>query len=257
METEMEHFEQWVLKEYNINLSAYKPNQLHRRILSLMSRVGVKSIDEYIMLLKKDEKQKQKFLDFITINVTEFFRNPEIFEDFKGKVRTELIKGSAPLKVWSAACSLGAEPYSLAIILDELTPNVRHNIIATDIDSTILEKAKKGQYSEMEIKNIKREQITKYFIEKDDKYSINEKIKSMVSFKKHDLILDRYDKDFDVIVCRNVVIYFNTDTKEQIYSKFNQSLKKGGLLFVGATESIYNYKEYGFEKASTFIYRKL
>lgn len=257
METDMEHFEEWVLKEYNINLSAYKPNQLHRRILSLMSRIGVKSIDEYIILLKKDEKQKQKFLDFITINVTEFFRNPEIFEDFKEKVKDELIKGNTPLKVWSAACSLGSEPYSLAIILDEITPNVKHNILATDIDSTILDKARKGQYSEVEIKNIKKEQITKYFIQKDDTYYVNDKIKSMVSFKKHDLILDRYDKDFDVIVCRNVVIYFNSDTKEQIYNKFNQSLKKGGLLFVGATESIYNYKEYGFEKASTFIYRKL
>ena len=79
----------------------------------------------------------------------------------------------------------------------------------------------------------------------------------MVTFKKHDLILDSYEKDFDLIICRNVVIYFNQDVKDAIYQKFSSSLKKGGLLFVGATESIYNYKEYGFEKASTFIYRKL
>ena len=79
----------------------------------------------------------------------------------------------------------------------------------------------------------------------------------MVTFKKHDLILDNYEKDFDLIVCRNVVIYFNQDVKNTIYKKFSESLKKGGLLFVGATESIYNYKEYGFEKASTFIYKKI
>ncbi len=78
----------------------------------------------------------------------------------------------------------------------------------------------------------------------------------MVTFKKHDLILDNYEKDFDLIVCRNVVIYFNQDIKDNIYKKFSESLKKGGLLFVGATESIYNYKDYGFEKVSTFIYRK-
>ncbi len=84
------YFQQWVLKEYNIDLSAYKSNQLHRRILSLMSRVGVNSVEEYISLLKKDPSQKQKFLDFITINVTEFFRNPEIFEELSKKVKSEL-----------------------------------------------------------------------------------------------------------------------------------------------------------------------
>lgn len=254
---DLEYFEKWVLKEFGIDLSAYKPNQLHRRILSLMSRVGVNSVEEYISLLKKDEKQRQKFLDFITINVTEFFRNPEIFDDFKTKVKEELIKGNSPLKVWSAACSTGAEPYSAAMILDEMSPGVRHNIIATDIDSTILERAKKGEYIESEIKNVKKEQINKYFTIKDDKYIINPKIRSMVNFKKHDLILDRYDMDFDIIICRNVVIYFNAEIKDEIYRKFNRSLKKNGLLFVGATESIYNYKEFGFEKASTFIYRKL
>lgn len=254
---DMVQFEQWVLKEFNINLSAYKSNQLHRRINSLMSRVGVRTVDEYIVLLKKDPVQRQKFLDFITINVSEFFRNPEIFEELKNKFKGELLKSSNSLKIWSAACSIGAEPYSIAMYLDDLSPNVRHKIIATDIDSTILERAKKGEYVASEIKNVKKDYINKYFTIMDDKYSISPKIKSMVTFKKHDLILESYEQDFDLIVCRNVVIYFNQDVKDVIYKKFSQSLKKGGLLFVGATESIYNYRDYGFEKASTFIYRKL
>lgn len=254
---DMVQFEQWVLKEFNINLSAYKSNQLHRRINSLMSRVGVRTVDGYIALLKKDPVQRQKFLDFITINVSEFFRNPEIFEELKNKLKGELLKNSSSLKIWSAACSIGAEPYSIAMYLDDLSPNARHKIIATDIDSTILERAKKGEYVASEIKNVKKDYINKYFTVMDDKYSISPKIKNMVTFKKHDLILESYEKDFDLIVCRNVVIYFNQDVKDVIYKKFSQSLKKGGLLFVGATESIYNYRDYGFEKASTFIYRKL
>ncbi|WP_127836345.1 CheR family methyltransferase [Clostridium prolinivorans] len=254
---DLEYFKQWVLKEFNIDLSAYKTNQLHRRILSLMSRVGVNSVEEYIQLLKKDESQRQKFLDFVTINVSEFFRNPEIFEDLKYKIKEELLIKNRILKVWSAACSIGAEPYSLAIILDSLSPNINHKIIATDIDSTILERAKKGEYTYSEIKNVKKEYLDKYFKIEGDKYIINSRIKNMVSFKKHDLILEPYEKDFDLIVCRNVVIYFNQDVKDEIYKKFSSSLKKGGLLFVGATESIYNYKDYGFEKASTFIYRKV
>ena len=250
-------FEQWVLKEFGINLSAYKSNQLHRRILSLMSRVGVNTVDEYIALLKRDPNQRQKFLDFITINVTEFFRNPEIFDDLKGKLQSELLPYSKNLKIWSAACSIGAEPYSIAMILDSLSPMSRHTILATDIDSTILEKAKKGEYVYSEVKNVKKEYMDKYFKLIGDKYIIDSKIKNMVTFKKHDLILEKYENNFDLIVCRNVVIYFNQDVKNEIYKKFSSSLKKGGLLFVGATESIYNYRDFGFEKASTFIYKKL
>lgn len=254
---DLAYFEQWVLKEFNINLSAYKSNQLHRRILSLMSRVGVSSVEEYISLLKKDKMQRQRFLDFITINVSEFFRNPEIFDELKIKVKEELLKSNRSLKIWSAACSIGAEPYSLAIILDSLSPGTRHKILATDIDATILDRARDGEYTYSEIKNVKKEYLDKYFKIAGDKYIIDSGIKSMVSFKKHDLILEPYERDFDLIVCRNVVIYFNQDIKDEIYKKFSSSLKKGGLLFVGATESIYNYKDYGFDKASTFIYRKL
>lgn len=254
---DLKYFEQWVLKEFNIDLTAYKSNQLHRRILSLMSRVGVNSPDEYIALLKKDAVQRQKFLDFITINVSEFFRNPEIFDEFKERLRAELLKSNKSLNIWSAACSIGAEPYSIGMILDELSPGVRHKILATDIDNTILQRAAKGEYVSSEIKNVKKQYIDKYFRVDGDKYYIDSRIKNMVTFKKHDLILENFLKDYDVIVCRNVVIYFNADVKEEIYKKFSNSLKKGGLLFVGATESIYNYKEFGFEKASTFIYRKL
>ncbi|AKN33902.1 chemotaxis protein CheR [Clostridium carboxidivorans P7] len=254
---DMGYFEKWVLKEFSINLSAYKSNQLHRRINSLMSRVGASSIEQYIEMLKKDPEQKQKFLDFITINVSEFFRNPEIFEELKDKLKSELLKNSSSLKIWSAACSIGAEPYSIGMYLDEISPTGRHKIIATDIDNTIIERAKRGEYVISEIKNVKKEYLDKYFTQQGDKYIMSPKIKNMVTFKKHDLILENYDRDFDLIVCRNVVIYFNQDIKDKIYKKFSESLKKGGLLFVGATESIYNYRDYGFEKASTFIYRKL
>ncbi|WP_291632445.1 protein-glutamate O-methyltransferase CheR [Clostridium sp.] len=250
------YFEKWVLKEYSIDLSAYKSNQLHRRILSLMSRVEVNSVEEYISLLKKSPAQKQKFLDFITINVTEFFRNPEIFDELSKKVKSELPYTSG-LKIWSAACSIGAEPYSIAMIMENLYSRANHKIVATDIDNTILQKAKNGEYVYSEVKNVSKEFLNKYFVVNGDKYCINPQIKKMVDFKKHDLILDNYESNFDLIVCRNVVIYFNGDVKDKIYKKFSESLKKGGLLFVGATESIYNYKEYGFEKASTFIYKKI
>ena len=254
---DLEDFKLFVLKDFDIDLRAYKSNQLHRRLLSLMSRVNVSTVDDYVKLLKKDEAQRQKFLDFITINVTEFFRNPEIFEDLNNKLKSELIPKNRSLKIWSAACSIGAEAYSVSMLLDNIKENANSKIIATDIDQTILERAKKGEFTSAEIKNVKPEYLSKYFKIEGDKYLIDPKIKSIVTFKKHDLILDDYEKDFDLIICRNVVIYFNQDVKDNIYKKFSTSLKRGGMLFVGATESIYNYRDYGFEKASTFIYRKL
>lgn len=254
---EFNEFHKWVHRELGINLSAYKPEQLNRRINSLMTRVGIKSLDEYTRVIKTDSEQRQKFLDFITINVTEFFRNPELFAELEKQILKELLPSNSNLKIWSAACSIGCEPYTLGIILNKVAPLGRHTIIATDIDNTILSKAKIGEYTKNEIKGMSTSDLGKYFSVKDDKYYIDPKIKSMITFKKHDLILDSYDNGFDLIVCRNVVIYFNNDTKNEIYKKFSNSLKKGGLLFVGATESIYNYRDYGFEKASTFIYKKL
>ena len=250
-------FHKWVHKELGINLSAYKQEQLNRRINSLMTRVGIKTLDEYAKAIKDNLEQKQKFLDFITINVTEFYRNPELFVDLEKQISQELLPKNPNLKIWSAACSIGCEPYTIGIIMNKLSPSGKHNIIATDIDDTILTRAKAGEYTQNEMKGINNDDLSKYFKIKDDKYYIESKIKNMVTFKKHDLILDTYETGFDLIICRNVVIYFNNDIKQEIYRKFSNSLKKGGLLFVGATESIYNYRDYGFEKASTFIYKKI
>ncbi|MDO5518030.1 MAG: protein-glutamate O-methyltransferase CheR [Clostridium sp.] len=254
---EFNEFHRWVHRELGINLAAYKPEQLNRRINSLMSRVGIKNLEDYTRAIKSDSEQRQKFLDFITINVTEFFRNPELFAELERQLTTELLPANKNLKVWSAACSIGCEPYTLAMILNRISPAGKHTILATDIDSTILSKAKIGEYTKNEMKSVSSSDMSKYFHINDDKYYIDDKIKKMVTFKKHDLILDRYETGFDLIVCRNVVIYFNNDVKQEIYKRFSDSLKKGGLLFVGATESIYNYRDYGFEKASTFIYKKI
>lgn len=254
---ELNAVKDFVLSHYGINLTAYKTNQLDRRIESFINRAGAKDAPDLVRMLKVDPVLDKKFLDFLTINVSEFFRNKEMFDMLEKNIRELLLPQKNTLKVWSAACSIGAEPYSLAMILDSITPGKRHNIIATDIDSTILETAKKGVYTDKDIKNVNRDLIQKYFTVNGENYKINDDIKSRVTFKKHDLIRDKYESDFDLIVCRNVVIYFTQEAKNDIYSKFSKAMKPGALLFVGATESIYNYREFGFEKLSTFIYRKL
>ncbi len=249
-------FHNWIYKEFKIDLNAYKPEQLNRRIGSLMSRNGIETLSEYKKVLLTNKEQREKFLDFITINVTEFFRNPELFFELQGIIR-DYSKDISKLKVWSAACSMGCEPYSIAMIIDDINSNLKVDILATDIDENILKKAELGQYQSVEMKNVNEVFKKKYFNFVNEKYIVSEKIKSMVKFKKHDLILDKYDNNFDLIVCRNVIIYFKNDIKMEIFKKFSDSLKKGGMLFVGATESIYNYKDFNLEKVSTFIYKKV
>jgi chemotaxis protein methyltransferase CheR len=248
--------EEFVLRSYGINLSAYKSKQLFRRIESFITRVGSKNETEFLVLLRNDENLNKKFRDHLTINVSEFFRNKEMFHDLENKILDLLRVNSGPLKVWSAGCSNGSEPYTLSIILDKLTPGKRHNIIATDIDLTIIDTAKRGVYTKNDIKNVDIALRDKYFKVVEEKYEIREEIKSKVTFKRHDLIMDNYEENFDLILCRNVVIYFTQEAKNNIYEKFFKALKPGGLLFVGATESIYNYRELGFEKTSTFIYKR-
>ncbi len=249
-------FENFILREFNLDLSGYKSAQLHRRILTIMSRAGAKDLDEYMVLIKKDKVIREKFLDYVTINVTEFYRNPQIFQELENFIKSEL-SYNRPLKIWSAACSIGAEPYSISMMLKEMTPSVRHRILATDIDTNILIRAKAGEYVSGDIKNIPKTQLHKYFKHEGEKFIINQEVKDLVTFKKHDLILDSYEGSFDIIVCRNVVIYFTNEVKEKIYEKFSKALNSGGLLFIGATESIYGYKSFGFEKLSTFIYKKI
>lgn len=252
-------FYNWVEKEIGISLNSYKPTQLNRRIGSLMDRKSIKNLEEYRNLLKNDKNEREAFLDYVTINVTEFFRNPEFFNSLSEllKKEIEVNLNNKKMKIWSAGCSLGCEAYSLSMLLNEMSQKINYNILATDIDLRIIAKAKEGKYGNIEIKSMDKKYLDKYFSKEDDKYIIDEKIKSKVTFKRQDLILDKYDNDFDLIVCRNVLIYFKDEVKNEIILKFVNSLRKGGLLFVGATESINSYKEYGLEKLSPFIYKKV
>lgn len=254
---DFEAFYKYVRKEFDLDLDAYKQNQLQRRITTVMKSAGASNLEDYSKLISTNEQIKIAFLDYITINVTEFFRNRDIFDEFESILTNVLINKYTDIKIWSAACSTGAEAYSLAIILDKNNIRLKHKILATDIDDKILERAKMGEYKEYEIRNLEKKDLDNYFTLQDKRYYIKDKIKNMVLFNKQDLILDKYEEGFHAIVCRNVTIYFKNETKDEIYKKINDSLVTGGVLFTGATESIYNPNDFGFRKVSTFIYEKI
>lgn len=237
-----------------LDLSQYKARQLNRRILSMVDSQECKNLDEFLLFVKKSPENTQWFLDRLAINVSELFRNPEKWKEMESTIIPELLKKSSSLKVWSAGCSYGAEAHSLACILDSKFPG-RHRIVGTDIDKEALDQAIRGEFSQADTRAVPKEYLS-YFEQKDSKFWATDPIKKYLQFKKQNLLADPFVGGYDLIMCRNVVIYFNEDAKDVLYRKFFRSLRPGGILFVGSTERITDADDIGFETALPFYYRK-
>ena len=257
MTMDFDKFYAWINQHLTIDLSLYKKRQLQRRITTVMENSGFNSLVDYSKAIEIDPVIRERFMDYITINVTDFYRNPELFTEFERVVAEELQPKFDKLKIWSAACSIGSEPYTLAMISQQNNIQLQGKILATDLDSKVLERGKTGIYKPFELKNMDEALIKKYFTEEDKSYEINVSLKNMVNFKQHDLLVDPFEKKFHVILCRNVVIYFNKEVKEDLYHRFSESLEPGGILFTGATETIYKPELYNLQKIGTFLYQKV
>jgi chemotaxis protein methyltransferase CheR len=243
-----------------LDLTSYKAAQMERRLSALLARLAIGSFAEYAQLLERDAERRQEFRDYVTINVSEFFRDSERFDELERRVLPELLAGGAPLRVWSAGCSIGAEPYSLAIILRELGPGRPHSILATDVDQTILERARAANgYLAADLRNVSPSRRDRWFVAgPDGRYTVGRVPRSMVCFEQHDLLRDPYPSGpFDLVACRNVVIYFTEEAKERIYQAFVATLRPGGVLFVGGTEAIMRPLALGLATLGPGFYRKV
>ena len=252
-----EKFKDDVYRLTKIDLNCYKEKQMRRRIDTLITKNKISSYDQYVELIKKDKEKFEQFVNFLTINVSEFYRNPDQWNLSDKDIIPELIKTHGKnLKVWSAACSTGDEPYSLVMALSRHIPLSNIKIIATDIDKQVIAHAQMGLYNEKSIASVPDDLKKKYFTKVGSSYQISDEIKKCVQFKEHNLLKDPYPSDCNLIVCRNVVIYFTDEAKDEIYKKFYASLKKNSFLFIGSTEQIMNYKEIGYERRSSFFFEK-
>ena len=229
---------------------------MKRRIDSLINKNGYTGYYDYLNVIKVNTDLRNEFINFLTINVSEFYRNPEQWKILENDVLPKLLSENMNLKIWSSACSTGEEPYTLVMVLSKLIPIERINVIATDIDEQAIEKAKKGLYIKKSVFNLPKDLITKYFIVEKDFYKISDAVKRRVSFKKLDLLKDNYPKGLDLILCRNVIIYFTNEAKDEVYKKFSDSLREKGILFVGSTEQIISSYNFGLEPMKTFFYLK-
>ena len=252
-----EYLKKRILQITGVDLNAYKENQMKRRLDTLITKRKFSGYEEYCDHVKSDKDVREEFLGYMTINVSEFYRNPDQWEFLDKEVIPELIKKFGKnLKIWSAACSTGDEPYSLVMALSKHLPLNMIRIYATDIDNQILAQAKNGIYGEKSIKAVPKEFKDKYFEKIGTSYKISDEIKSRVTFKQSNLLEKNYPKDYHMIVCRNVLIYFTEEAKDDVFRRFNESLVNEGVLFIGSTEQIINYKSMNYVRKNSFFYEK-
>ena len=235
-----------------IYLDETKDYLIESRLNELLQQEQCESYDKFVQIARdaKNQALRAQIVDAITTNETHFFRDQAPFQALEHKIIPELIDSKEStlypnrIRIWSAACSTGQEPYSLAIMLSELLPNIYEwdiNIFATDISDAVIESASRGIFHELEIqRGLSRTLCEKYFIQADNnRWKAKDELRSLISFQRLNL-LDNYTVPgpFDIVLCRNVAIYFKPEVREALFKKITQSMTPAGYLIVGCSESL-------------------
>jgi chemotaxis protein methyltransferase CheR len=223
-----------------------------RRLRRRLEARACTSIEEYYNLLRSDTTGREisELLNLLTTTETYFFRNTQQLDSFERDVIPAIVRkkqaaGKTQLSIWSAGCSSGEEPYTLAMILLETIPDIQRwkiSLVGTDINTEVLERAKAGVYTARSLREIPRKYKMKYFVKEHDHYLLNEHVKQMVTFRPTNLMAPQemaIFQNLDCIFCRNVLIYFDVDTCKTVVQNFYQSLVHEGYLFLGHSESLY------------------
>ncbi len=242
----------------DLDLEAYKQRQMRRRLDTWVEQ-NAKGQDEqaFVSALGTRSEQLKDLRDTLTINVTEFFRDQAQWTELEKTVLPDLMDHSARLKIWSAGCSSGDEPYSVAMLLDEATRGTTTSILATDLDPGSLQKAKAGgPYTADALKNVSAARRASYFRDVDGRFEVVEGLRRRVEFKPLNLLKDSFDSGYDLILCRNVTIYFDPPVKAALTRRFHDALKPGGYLFIGATEALLGGEGEGFTRTNGNFYQK-
>ena len=246
-----------ILSLTKIDLDNYKSGQMRRRLEGFIDRTKGLDVSVYCKNLNRDPKLLRDLQDFLTINVSEFFRDTDPFAVLQTRVLPGLLKLSPSLNIWCAGCSIGAEPYSIAMMLRKLSPGRQHRILATDLDEKALAKAAAGgPYSASEVKGVPQEFAGKHFAADGEGYRVVESIKRRVEFRRHDMLSGPPEIGFDLILCRNVMIYFTDKAKDGLHLGFARALKDRGVLFLGGTEALLEFQALGLKRIHTSFYEK-
>ncbi|MDM8540292.1 protein-glutamate O-methyltransferase CheR [Desulfococcaceae bacterium HSG9] len=241
----------YLLKHRGIDFSGCCHSMVEHQLEQRMNTTGTRTAPEYYEYLQSHPEELDSLIDSLTINASGFFRDPLVFSYLSSKIFPKLISEKAmsgnPLRIWSAGCAAGEEPYSVAIEISKLMKNVAAgftvNIIATDINAGTVDKARAGRYTPERLSNIRFEYL-KHFTQRGNTFSLKRNIKQQVNFSRYDLLDEKsycppesVYGGFDVVLCRNVLIYYNTRYRNRIFIKLHRSLNENGYLVMGETET--------------------
>ena len=240
-----------------IDLSQYKRGQMERRIRSFARRRGSEGLADYLGVLKAQPVELEEFLDRMTINVSQLWRNPEQWKLIGGTLLPELAETGRSVSVWSAGCSYGAEAYTVAALARTHVPAARVTIKGTDIDKRMVERARQGRFSEEDARSAPSDLLERHFTRVDDGWQAKRELLSMCSFEVGDLLRMRVPEGrLDLVFCRNTVIYFTDEVRNELHARLAQALRPGGYLVIGSTERIHEPREMDLTPTQPFVYRK-
>jgi chemotaxis protein methyltransferase CheR len=239
-----------------IDLFQYKRNQMERRMRSLANRYTSSDLLSYLSLLESDESRLNEFLDKMTINVSQLWRNPEQWRLMAQDVLPDLATQNR-IRAWSAGCSYGAEAYTLASVCLEAAPKARVEIVGTDIDARMIERANAGRFSEEDGRDAPRDSLERWFEHEDGAWVAKGCVRKLVRFEAGDLLrMPVAANSYDLVLCRNTVIYFSEPVRDELHERLARSLRPGGYLIVGATERVTRPGDSGLDLIRPFTYRK-
>ena len=235
----------FIYAESGISFTESNRTILESRLKEKLRVLKEETPESYLRRLKRDKEETKSFLDAITTNLTRFFRNQAHYDTFINYVIPDLIKYKTPknnkvIKLWSAGCSTGEEPYTNAMVLKEHLPSDwKIEVVASDLSLKSLMTAKTGFYPSSRVSGIPEKYLNKYFDKVDGGYKVNETIKKLVRFDYHNLKNDSGLKDLDIVFCRNVLIYFDEAAQKNVINHFWNAMTSHSYLFIGHSESLF------------------
>jgi chemotaxis protein methyltransferase CheR len=263
-DADFELYKTLIYNESGILFTATNRSVLEQRLRDILRENKMSHVKEYYAKVVKDREELKKLLTAVTTNLTRFFRNQPHFDAFEKFVVPEIMKvkklaADYKIKIWSAGCSTGEEPYTIAMILaDMLPPPWSYDIVASDLSLKCLMTAKEGFYDRAHIVGVSDRYLKKYFDVAEDGYKIKNELKSHIRFDYHNLKNDAGMRGIDICFCRNVLIYFDQETQENIVNKFYDSMNEKSFLYIGHSESLFGMKtKFTFLKTEwTTLYKK-
>lgn len=242
-DADFDKFRKLIYNSSGITFSDMNRSILESRLKEILRNKKLESLDEFYKMLNSDENVLKEFLDSVTTNLTRFFRNVPHFETLKNYVIPDLVKTkehSKRINIWSAGCSTGEEPFTIAMVMKRYLPeSYKLDILASDISLKSLMVARQAVYNETRMNGVPEDYLREYFIQNGSDYQVKKEIRDLISFDYHNLKNDAKRTDFDIIFCRNVLIYFDEAVQKEVADRFWRAMSPHSFLFIGHSESLF------------------